>query len=224
MWRNLMRLVGKDLSLYRNNILFAHGSLLAVLMALDWMSPTREISPTIGLTLSVTAFIQLNTAYGDWFILRERSQGTFGFMRRFPVSDSQIVGAKFLLVGFLMGVGFTVQTAVFAPRYLALEWVRPFALILIGLWAFGSLTIASRLCLGSRWGGAVPYLILFVPVGAFIVLERYSVWAMAIMAELWLSGVLPIALGVGGCLCIAGLWWLTVGYFQSRDSAQLGEI
>jgi len=216
--------MAKDIRLYRSGIVGTWLAVFGVFLALDWYRPTIELGPGTGLTLMITLFLNITIVYGEWFVLRERTQGTFAFLRRFPVSDAQIITSKFLLMILLLAGGFVLATAAGARRYLSWEWLPVYSLILLAFAVFGSLTVATRLIFGTRWGAGLPYVIAFIPIVAFYLLKENGFAVIVVLTGLWEAGILQWILALAGFCAIGVLWWLSIEYFHSRDSAQLSEM
>ena len=162
--RRVVALVAKDMRIHGRAIAATQAAVLA-LGAVAWSAKPEASAANAALMVNFN--VLLAGFWSEWLISREKTKGTFAWLRETTVTDTELVLSKFL------GAGLCVMSLWIATAVL---FVRPHpaagAVAGAGLLAFSALAIASRWRFGAKFGQMLPYVVLLVPLLAVIVLSR----------------------------------------------------
>lgn len=156
--------MAKDFRIHGRSIGAAQGAVLAI-GAMAWgMKPdAHETNAALVFNFNVL----LAGFWSEWLISREKTKGTFAWLRATAVSDTELVLSKFLAAGLCATVLWIATAVVF---------VRPglFAGVAAGagLVVFSAIAVASRLRFGAKVGQVLPYAVLLVPLTVVIGLKQ----------------------------------------------------
>ena len=93
--RKLVALVVKDLFIHRRGVIGAWLFMGVFFMVLRTLKPFPGADDEMSFLILLNAYFLF--LYTDWFIYREKTRGTFAFLRTMPVSDLHIVSSKFVV-------------------------------------------------------------------------------------------------------------------------------
>ena len=94
--RQLAVLVAKDLRLHWRALAGAMAGTLTLAAAAAYAIPQGS-GPRVALVFNLNLMLAL--LWSEWLITRERSKGTFRWLRTLPVDDRAVVGSKFAAAG-----------------------------------------------------------------------------------------------------------------------------
>jgi hypothetical protein len=219
MRRKLALLVWKDLYLNRYALLLSFlGSLVFVLL-LGLMRPFPSVETKM--TLLVTVNLFMSTGYGDWLTCRERAKGTLVTLRLLPVPDMVLVGSKFLVCFLAQTVTFGVSAALLTPDFFFYPRLWSLLLIWLGLVCFGCLMLLTKTVFSHRVGQVLPFLVLAVPLLAFMKMSEFHPEVRRFLAEAVTTAFGAALLSFAAVGFIALTWlgaWL---WLRTHDSCQL---
>jgi hypothetical protein len=135
----------------------------------------------VSLVFNLNIFLTL--LWSEWLVARERSKGTFGWLRTLPVDDRVLAGTKFVTAAGSSVLLWVVSTGIFA-RELWQPAGKGVALLCVVL-VFGALGIAARLRFSWRMGQVAPLCILGVPVVLFMVFAGDGTARRDALIALW---------------------------------------
>lgn len=162
--RRVVALIAKDLRIHGRAIAATQAAVLA-LGAVAWSVKPEAYAANAALMVNFN--VLLAGFWSEWLISREKTKGTFAWLRETTVTDTELVLSKFLGTG-LCAMSLWIATAVLFVRPDAAAGAVAGA----GLLAFSALAIASRWRFGAKFGQMLPYAVLLVPLLAMIGLGR----------------------------------------------------
>lgn len=163
---HVIALMQKDARLHGRAIASAQAAVLGI-AALAWtLKPDADAANT---TLLFNFNVLLAGFWGEWLISREKTKGTFAWLRATTVTDAELVLSKFLAAG-LCTTTLWVATAVVFVRPGRLEAVAVWA----GLLTFSALAVACRWRFEAKMGQVLPYVALLVPLTVMIAVTRVT--------------------------------------------------
>ena len=208
--RIVAALVRKDLRLHGLGILLVGLMLIVTLSAAFKHAPTN-IPRSANIGIYNFNFIGA-MLWTEWLVSREKTKGTIAWLRTLPISDSQIVSAKF--VSYLLIAGSIWMTSTF----LLVPWFWTRAGFLTSILAFCALAAFGSMQLGARWrfrqkvGHVLPVVVLLLPVALIGSANDRKVapvvhvvqWASTAPGKLVVSGLLLTCSGL--CCAWTARW------------------
>jgi len=152
-------LMAKDLRLHWRALAGAMADTLTLAAAAAYAIPQGP-GPRVALVFNLN--LMLAFLWSEWLITRERSKGTFRWLRTLPVDDRAVVGSKFAAAGLWSTAFWAVSSAMFARELL--HPVGTWVTLLAGLWLFGGLAVAAKWRFSWRVGHIGPLLALVLPL------------------------------------------------------------
>jgi hypothetical protein len=174
------------------------------------------------MTLVLNVNLIVAALWGEWLISREKTKGTLAWLRTLPVSDTEIVAAKWLVSAGCILISWTSTTLIFFAPWVASHWVT-WGTIALGLVLFGSVGLACRWRFGQKVGQALP----FVLVGS-VLLAILSLGDRAAPALEWLRTAWATPLGRGVVVALlllayGAVFWLVQSWVSRGDTSDLVE-
>ncbi len=217
MWAKAMKtLLQKDLRLHGWAIaLTIAGALLLIALA------QRLAPPAAGARMSFvfTMNLLLTLLWSDWLITRERSKGTFAWLRALPVDDAAVAGSKFAAAAGCCAVFWTTSSALFAREL----WRPPgtWLALLAALLTFGGLSIATKWRFPWRLGHVLPLVIVLVPMLLFMTLADDGTALREHLVMLWNAPYGRLAASTALLGLYGAIIAVTIRWVRRADTFQL---
>lgn len=218
--RHIGALIANDLRVHGRAI----GLTDALMLAFIWFaSRFRKDAEALFLLIFNLNFL-MALLWGDWLISREKLKGTFGWLRTLPVSDRDLVAAKFLSAAICGATLWVSATLLFVPRYFSggagmATWV----VLLLLLLACSGLSVAVRWRFSQKLGVLVPGALVLIPVLLLFGAKRQG-WDAPRMLQAFWDQPLGKAAAAGALVCLAGLvFLLTERWVRRSDTFRLLE-
>lgn len=167
--RRVVALVAKDARIHGREIALTQAGILLLVALMTYAKPGEIVS----LASAVFSFnLLLAGFWGEWLITREKTKGTFAWIRSCPVDDADLVVAKFLAVGLCLISLWSLSSLIFLRDYLVLTRPGVWVALQAALLAFGMLSAATRFRFGPKAGQLVPFGCVLAVLGAIGLLEQ----------------------------------------------------
>lgn len=213
----LVALIAKDVRLHGRAVAAAQAGAMALMALAFWLRPEKS-SVNAALVLNFNVF--LAGFWSEWLIAREKTKGTFAWLRAAPLTDRDLVLSKFLAAGGCVVALWSVSAALLSST--APLRVPEWTVSLLGLLAFSGLAVSLRLRFGPRLGQILPYAILFVPLAVVVAYERMTGVPIDLAGSLSARGQLA-TLGAAFVLAWLGILFLTIRWVRRSDTFRLLE-
>lgn len=196
-------LIRKDARIHGRAIAVTQCALLGVAAVAVTMRPDAG---SVNTTLVLNFNILFSGFWSEWLVSREKTKGTFAWLRASAITDTELVVAKFLAVG-LCTTTLWIASALLFIRPAAGEAVTIWA----GLLAFAALTVASRWRFDAKLGQFLPYALLLVPLLILIGLGRIfdiRLDPAGMIAPAWHLAATVLLLLIGAALVMGTQAWV----------------
>ena len=205
--RHLLALLGKDLRIHWKGVAAAHAGALAIIgLGIALGNPEAD-----GALLAFVTNLNFLCAllWGEWFVSREKTKGSFAWLRTLPIRAVDLCLSKFASSGVCVLSLWTLTSL----AYLRPDFRNAFAVWLVelaGLLLFSAVVVASRMLFRQKLGQTLPLLIALPFVLIALLAERYRVLDEVLALWHTLGGkvaiALVLALAYGGvCACVIRL-------------------
>jgi hypothetical protein len=219
-WRCIRALLRKDFRIHGRDIVLTQTGILVLLALMTYLQP-REAAVSAAAVFGFN-FI-LSGFWSDWLVTREKTKGTFAWLRATPVADSELVLSKFIAVGACCVTLWGISSAMFIGPYLFPSRWAVWLVLQMALLAFALLATATRFRFGQKLGQMLPFAIVFVFVTLLNVADRAGL-ALSVDPELLLGSDRGQALLVVALvICCVSSFGLTLTWVRSSDTARLLE-
>lgn len=218
--RHISALIANDLRVHGRAIGLTHAAMLAFIW---FASRLREDAEALFLLIFNLNFL-MALLWGDWLISREKLKGTFGWVRTLPVSDRDLVAAKFLSTATCCATLWASTTLLFVPRYFpGGAGMATWAVLLLALFACSGLSVAVRWRFTQKLGVLVPGALVLIPLLLLSGATRQG-WNSPRMLQAFWDQPLGKAVAAAALACLAGLvFLLTERWVRRSDTFRLLE-
>ena len=219
--RHVRALVFKDLRLHGKGVLAAHGGVLAMTAAAIALFEPQQIEvqgPLLGLVTNLNFLCAM--LWGEWFVSREKTKGSFAWLRTLPIRAVDLCIAKFAVVGTSVTSLWAISSAVFLRGYFR-STPAIWPIELLGLLLFSAIVVASRMLFRQKLGQTLPLLLVLPIVLIALVAERYRFLGEALAFWATLGGKVVVALVLAvayGAVCT-----LTIRLVGAAETRRLVE-
>ena len=218
--RRIAALLAKDARIHGTEILLTQAGLLGL------MAMMRYVAPSDPATLASAVF-NLNFIiagyWSEWLISREKTKGTFAWLRACPVDDRELVAAKFIAVGICCVVLWVFSSALFIGGELVPARLDVWAVLQLALLTFGALAVATRFRFGQKLGQVLPFGIVGILFGLFILSSKAG-HTLAVDPERLLGYAAGRGiLAAGFVAAYAAIAWTTYRWVRGSDTSALLE-
>lgn len=217
--RHIRALVANDVRLHGRGILLTQVGIVAFV----WVASRFPRAPGALVSLVCNLNLILALLWGDWLVSREKLKGTFGWVRTLPVSDRDLVAAKFLSMTACSSMLWVLTSLPFLGGYFADGRAAEWTVLLLSFIAFGALSIGIRWRFTQKLGMTVPLLIVLVPLLLLIAAKQQHPGTVQAVYGLWdhPAGKAAVA---GGLICgLAGVFLWTERWVRRSDTFRLLE-
>ena len=112
--RHVLALMGKDLRIHWKGVAAAHAGALAITglgIALGNPQETGVLPAFVSNLNFLCALL-----WGEWFVSREKTKGSFAWLRTLPIRTADLCLAKFAITGSLRRVALDAHVPDLSPR------------------------------------------------------------------------------------------------------------
>lgn len=162
--------------------------------------------------------------WAEWLIAREKAKETFAWLRTLPVSDTDIVVAKFALAWAISVSAWLLTSGILLRSLFVPDRTGLWVVLTAGIGAFSALTIASRWRLGPKTGQMAPFGLLFLLLTPLILMPDPAARALEDAILSWVEApgawiAVSASLVAGHLLIVV----LTAGWVNRSATAALIE-
>ena len=167
--RHLLALLGKDLRIHWKGVAAAHAGALAIIgLGLALGNPQAD-----GALLAFVSNLNFLCAllWGEWFVSREKTKGSFAWLRTLPIGAADLCLSKFAISGLCVLSLWTLTSL----AYLRHDFRNAFAVWVVELAAlllFSAVVVASRMLFRQKLGQTLPLLLALPFVLIALLAER----------------------------------------------------
>ena len=168
--RHILALVGKDLRIHWKGVAAAHAAVPAIAALAITLGDPQGNNVLLGFVTNLNFLGAL--LWGEWFVSREKTKGSFAWLRTLPIRPVDLCLSKFAVVGLCVVSLWALSSSMFlrdsfrdAP---ALWFVEQ-----LGLLLFSAAVVASRMLFRQKLGQALPLLAAMPIVLVALAAERY---------------------------------------------------
>jgi ABC-type transport system involved in multi-copper enzyme maturation permease subunit len=224
--RQLYSLLSKDFRIHGRSIAFTECGFLAFIAIANrflphsnpHMTPATDAVFVFNVNFVAAAFL-----WGDWLISREKTKGTFAWLRSTPVPDAVIVRSKLIAGGICCFSLWCISSLLFSrafyfPAHWLLWWI-----VLLCLLSFTVLSFGARWILQQKAGAIVPIGIIILISALPFAADALGLDATHKLMVLWnTSAGRATAAGIL-CVVIILLWVAIETWVAQADTYQLLE-
>ena len=162
--------------------------------------------------------------WADWLITREKLKGTFGWLRTLPVSDRDLVAAKFLTAALCGATLWVAMTVPFARGYFAgVAGIATWGVLLLLLLVVTGISLAVRWRFTQKLGVLVPGVLVLAPMLLFFGAKGQGWDAPRLLLAFWSRPAGKAAAAAALVALGLGVFSLTVRWVRRSDTFQLLE-
>ncbi len=217
--RTLSALVRKDLRLHWRGILLTQ--LLVIASGFFTFRFTSKVPRSE--SVNAAALFNFNfiaaLLWTEWLVSREKTKGTIAWLRTLPISDAQIVTAKFAVYLLIIGLLWIISTLLLAPWYWTRTGFLTSVLAFCALAAFGTISLGARWRFRQKVGHVLPLVVLLLPV-VLIALANDCKTALVIQIGNWASTAAGKLVVIGLLLAFSALCFAWTMRWVSRSDTQ----
>jgi hypothetical protein len=217
--RRLWALVTKDLQIHGRAIAAAQVFVVG-LPALAFQ--LRPADPSVQMSLVLNVNLIVAALWGEWLISREKTKGTLAWLRTLPVSDTEIVAAKWLVSAACILTSWTTTTLIFFAPWVVTHWAD-WGTLALGLILFGSLGLACRWRFGQKVGQALPFVFVGTVLIAILALDDRVAPALEWLRTVWATPLGRVGVGASLLLAYGAVFWLVLAWVTRSDTTALVE-
>jgi hypothetical protein len=211
----------KDLRLHAVSIVVSHLGVLALGGAALVFWPERPREDLLSLLFPINFLFA--GYWGDWFVSREKLKGTSAWLRSLPVTDFDLVTSKLVAQAVCITSLWVLSSGVFVWKVFVSAHPGDWTALLLVLLAFGSVSLACRWRFHQKFGQTLPFVLVFVFVGASLLFDRLAPAVARPLEASWSAVAVKIAIAVALVACYGGAWWATVAWMRRSDTSRLLE-
>jgi len=161
--------------------------------------------------------------WGDWFVSREKVKGTAAWLRSLPLSDADIVASKLVAQAVCTVPLWVACSGLFLWRFFVPGRVGTWVVLLLGLLAFGGVSLAARWRFHQKAGQLLPFGIVGVLLVLLTLVEHLVPDATTWLGAVWQSVGGKAAVAASLVFCYIAAWWATLRWVRRCDTSMLLE-
>lgn len=216
----IVALVAKDVRIHGRDIAVTQVAILALLGLMNYMRPAEAAvlaSAVFNFNFLLAGF------WSEWLISREKTKGTFAWMRACPVDDRDLVAAKFLAVAICCVSLWVVSSVMFLRAYISEGGLGMWLVLQLGLLLFGGLAIATRWRFGPKLGQMLPYGIAGALLGLLIAAEKTGFAAAGEATPVSWNPAVQAFMVAALLAAYVGIYFTTYRWVRGSDTSALLE-
>lgn len=211
MWngQHLRALMVKDLRLHRRELAFAFAAWFG-LCALWAYSRRGRPESTMLQVFFVNALA--SAFWGEWLVSREKTTGTFAWLRTLPISDSDLVASKFASQALWCSALWIPSSLLLAHDALLPNRWPVWGVLYLTLLAGGASIVATRWRFQQKAAQAAPLAAGSILAMVFIIANSAGLDGARVLADWWVgpfgkAGTAALLTGAyGGIIWATGAW------------------
>ena len=184
--RNLLVLMAKDLRLHRRELGLAFVAWFGLATLWVYSQAGRPINPLFPVFL-VNAMAA--SFWGEWLISREKTKGTFLWLRTLPIGDTELVASKFASQAVWCSALWIPSSLLLAPGALPSDrwptWGVLYLILLVG----GASIVATRWRFQQKMAQAAPIMVAPLLAIVFLFADSAGLVGTRVLADWWASPV-----------------------------------
>lgn len=217
--RHVLALISKDLRLHWKGVAAAHAGVLAIAALGITFGNPQESGALLAFVTNLNFLCAL--LWGEWFVSREKTKGTFAWLRTLPISAAALCLSKFAISGLCVVSLWTITSLIylradFLPGGLA-NWVVE----LLGLLLFAAIVITSRMLFRQKLGQTLPLFLVLPLVLIALAAERFG--SLDVALALWRTPGGKAAVALVLAAAYGSVCGLTIRLVASAETRRLVE-
>lgn len=216
--RHILSLAGKDLRIHWKGVAAAHGGVVGITgLGIALGNPQEN-----GVPLAFVSNLNFLCAllWGEWFVSREKTKGSFAWLRTLPIRAADLCLSKFAITGICVVSLWTLTSLIYLRddfRNAVAVWFVEQA----GLLLFSAVVVASRMLFRQKLGQTLPLLLALPLVLIALLAERYDFLDGAL--ALWNTSGGKAAVGLALALAYGGVCSFTIRLVGAAETRRLVE-
>ena len=224
MWRRqLIALVRNDLRVHGPGIAGMVGVILAVTTLFYFVPPPRGDHRTAVASATFNLNVMLAIMLGEFLAAREKTKGTFAWLRTLPIADATVISSKFVSAWGWCVASWVITSVPFdRGTFFPDGWATWLVLLLLCV-TLASGSLWARLCFPQRRG------LIFLFAGAGMVmasgfaLQRASPDLTMRVVDAWAAGVGKAIAAAALVACTGGLFTASAMWMSRSETTRLLE-
>ncbi len=217
----LLVLIATDLRLHGLSVLATQAGGLAVVAAGVHLAPPQTEA---ALTAFVTNLNLLATLlWAEWLVSREKTKGTVAWLRTLPITDRELVTAKFCTHALWCLTFWTLTSATFLRGRFFPHDPGRWVVLLLAFVVFGGMSVATRWRFSQKLGHVLPPAVVLLAISPVLVARRVGFEAGAVLAQVWSSTTGQLGAGAALVALYLILGWTTASWVARADTYRLVE-
>lgn len=216
--RHVVALIGKDLRIHWKGVAAAHAGSLAIIGLGVALGNPQEGSVLLAFVSNLNFLCAL--LWGEWFVSREKTKGSFAWLRTLPIRTVDLCLSKFAITGICVISLWTLTSLAYLRgdfRSSPVAWMVE----QVGLLLFSATVVASRMLFRQKLGQVLP-LLLVLPIALLAVLaERFRFLDEVVAYWGTVGGRVAAALALGAAY--GGVCALTIRLVGGAETRRLVE-
>lgn len=216
--RHILALTGKDLRIHWKGIAAAHAGVVAITGLGIVLGNPQEDTVLLGFVSNLNFLGAL--LWGEWFVSREKTKGSFAWLRTLPIRAVDLCLSKFLISAACVVSLWTLTSLFFLGdhfRQARAVWMVE----QVGLLLFSATVVSSRMLFRQKLGQVLPLLLALPIVLVVLAAERYRFLDEAVAYWETLGGKVAVALVLAAAY--GGVCALTIRLVGGAETRRLVE-
>ncbi len=176
---NLLLLMAKDLRLHRRELGLAFVTWFGLAALWVYSQAGRSINPLFPVLVNAMA----SSFWGEWLISREKTKGTFLWLRTLPIGDTELVASKFASQAVWCSALWIPSSLLLAPGALRSDrwptWGVLYLILLVG----GAGIVATRWRFQQKMAQAAPMVAAPLLAIAFLLADAAGLVGTRVLAD-----------------------------------------
>jgi ABC-2 family transporter protein len=219
--KQVRALIGNDLRLHWRGVAALQLGLLGFMALLFWVAlakPTPVVASAV-VNCNILAIIQ----FGNWIVSREKTKGTFAWLRTLPISDREIVTAKMLTCALWCISMWVSSSLLFARNFFFPGHWPTWVIYQLALLGGATFSLAGRWRFREKLGIILPGVAFLVPWAGILLMDKAGIPVVRYLAAFYSGPGDKGLVIVGLAIFCAGIRWATVTWVSRSDTYELLE-
>ncbi len=179
---NLLALMAKDLRLHRRELGLAFVTWFGLAALWVYSQAGRPINPLVPVFL-VNAMA--SSFWGEWLISREKTKGTFLWLRTLPIGDAELVASKFASQAIWCSALWIPSSLLLAPGALTSDGWPTWGVVSLILLVGGAVVVATRWRFQQKMAQAAPMVAAPLLAIGFLIADAAGLVGTRVLADWW---------------------------------------
>ena len=216
--RHILALMGKDLRIHWMGVAAAHAGALAIIGLGTALGNPQEKGVLLAFVSNLNFLCAL--LWGEWFVSREKTKGSFAWLRTLPIRTVDLCLSKFAITGACVVSLWTLTSLIHLRgdfRSSPAAWLVE----QVGLLLFAATVVASRMLFRQKLGQVLPLLLALPIILIALLAERYHFLDEA--RAYWETAGGRVAVGLALGAAYGGVCVLTIRLVGAAETRRLVE-